>query len=152
MRCVLLTLCGLLLAVLAGSPSDTVRANGPSFVVIAHPSLQFSEMRANELKNIFLRRAGTLRGNDLVPLNYPKNLPLRLNFDQVVLQMSPEEVGRYWVDFRIRGGGHPPRTISTPELMVRVVAELRNSIGYVPASLANSPHVKIVLVRGITSP
>ena len=35
----------------------------------------------------------------------------RVGFDQVVLKMDPDAVGRFWIDRKIRGGSGPPRTV-----------------------------------------
>ena len=60
----------------------------------------------------------------------------------MVLDLEPDEMARYWIDARIRHGEEAPRTVAS-SLLVRVVARLGGSIGYVPAGEALSG-VKIV--------
>jgi hypothetical protein len=57
--------------------------------------------------------------------------------------MNPDEVARYWIDRRVRGGHRPPRQVPGAALMVRIVASLEGAIGYAKESDVNSS-VKIL--------
>lgn len=57
--------------------------------------------------------------------------------------MSAEEVAKYWIDQRVRGGAPPPRQVPDPALALRLVAKLPGSVAYVPSSMVNS-QVKVV--------
>jgi hypothetical protein len=48
--------------------------------------------------------------------------------------MSPDQVARYWVDRKIRGQSGPPKSIDSPSVLQRVVAQIKASIGYVRVS------------------
>jgi len=61
----------------------------------------------------------------------------------ILLGLAPAEVGRFWIDQRIRGFGHPPRQVTDPAIMLRLVASLKGSIGYLPAGQADKT-VRIV--------
>lgn len=112
--------------------------------VIVHPSTRVAQLSSHELEAIFTRSQTRWDdGTPMVPLNAPPNSELRTEFDRVVLNLDPTQVGRFWLDRRIRGLGLPPKQVSDPGLTLRVVQNLRGSIGYVPASLA-SPVVKVV--------
>ncbi|MBN1609073.1 MAG: hypothetical protein JW940_20765 [Polyangiaceae bacterium] len=127
----LLSLSGLLLLL----PSQAARADGTEIVVIVGVRAGVQRLSPHELSSIFatqMRRWPD--GRPIVALNLPPRTPLRVEFDQAVLRMDPDAVGRYWVDRRIRGGDSPPRVVPTPGLMARVVANLDGSIGYVPSS------------------
>jgi hypothetical protein len=141
-------LLAVLLLLLAWLSVPALGSAGPAphaqLALIAHPKLKLRKVQLAEVRNLFLRRSETLHGQQSVPLNYPSGSAHRVLFDQQVLAMNPEQVGRYWVDVRIRGGGRPPRTVPTPELMLRVVAELQAAVGYVPVELARDPRVKVL--------
>jgi hypothetical protein len=119
-------------------------AAGPAISVIVHPSVSVAKLGEAELAAIF---GGVRRqwddGNVIRLFNLPPNHPARTELDRVVLHMSPDEVARYWIDRRIRGEGTPPRHVPTPELLLRLVASLASSIGYVPDDKLG-PGVKIV--------
>jgi len=55
-------------------------------------------------------------------------------FDKLVLEMSPDEVGRYWIDRKIRGQTGAPRTLPSVDLVRRVVASLGGTIAYLRAT------------------
>jgi hypothetical protein len=72
-----------------------------------------------------------LNGRRLTPFNYAPESPLRRSFDLLALGMSTGEVGRYWIDRRIRGQGLAPRTVPSPAMARAVVARLPGAISYI---------------------
>lgn len=128
-----------LATILLGGPS--ARADGPDvpLAVIVHADTVNRPLTAAELASIFLATMQTWpNGTTVIPFNYPAERPLRVLFDDAVLHMSASEVGKYWVDQRVRGAGRPPRVASDPSLIVRLVAKLPGAIGYVPANLVDT--------------
>ncbi len=100
-----------------------------------------------DLRQLYRGRRLSVAGVKVIPFNHPANTPDRVAFDRIVLGMSPEEVGRYWVDQKIRGGDSPPRTIDSVALLLRVVAALEGGFGYVREGFS-SPELKTVSVEG----
>ncbi len=86
-------------------------------------------------------------GGPIVAFNLPPGSPERAAFDRAVLQLSPEEVARYWIDRRIRGGDPPPRGVSNASLVLRLVAQLPTGIAYVPATLVRDGVRTVAWVR-----
>jgi hypothetical protein len=100
-----------------------------------------------DLRQLYRGKHIAVAGLKLIPFNHPAGTPDRVGFDRVVLGMSPDEVGRYWVDQKIRGGDPPPRTIDSVSLLLRVIAALEGSLGYVREGFS-SPELKIVTIEG----
>jgi hypothetical protein len=100
-----------------------------------------------DLRQLYRGKRISISGVKVIPFNHPPNTPDRVGFDRVVLGMSPEEVGRFWVDQKIRGGDPPPRTIDSVALLLRVVAALEGSIGYVREGFS-TPELKVLSVEG----
>ncbi len=100
-----------------------------------------------DLRQLYRGRHLSVAGVKVIPFNHPANTPDRVAFDRIVLGMSPEEVGRYWVDQKIRGGDSPPRTIDSVALLLRVVAALDGSLAYVREGFT-SPELKTVSIEG----
>lgn len=121
-------------------------------VLVAHPTVRVTTAHVNELRAIFLRQTEQLGGQKVIPVTYATGNPLRVDFDLRLLGMSADETARYWVDARIRGLGAPPRAVSTPQLMVRVVALLPGTLGYAPKSTTDGAAVKVIKVEGLTQP
>lgn len=86
-------------------------------------------------------------GKRLVPLNLPVGAPERTLFDRAVLGLEPSDVGRFWINRRIRDEGLPPRTVPSPELGVRVVAAYPGAITYVHPQKVNAS-VRVLRVDG----
>jgi hypothetical protein len=116
--------------------------------VVANVSCGVRRLDANELAALFsAARHRWARGTPVVALNLPPGDPVRGAFDRAVLHLDAEEVGRFWIDERIRGGARPPRQVNDPPTVVRVVALLEGSIGYVPASAVRGPVIVVARIR-----
>src|SRR6185436_2485147 len=132
------------LAVLAVSGPAPAADAPVDLDIIVHSSVPSETMDRPALAAIFsMTRRSWSGGLGAVPFNFPPESPLRRAFDQSVLGLAPAEVGRFWIDQRIRGYGHPPRQVTDPALMLRLVANLKGAIGYVPAGQADKS-VRIV--------
>ncbi|MET0341253.1 MAG: hypothetical protein ABW252_09630 [Polyangiales bacterium] len=144
---------GLLVAALAALPtSGDAHAFRIPMVLVAHPSIKANTAHVHELRAIFLRQSEQLSGQKVIPVTYVTGNALRVDFDERVLGMSADETARYWVDARIRGLGAPPRSVSSPQLLVRVVASLPGAIGYAPKSLVEGTVLKVLRVEGLAQP
>jgi ABC-type phosphate transport system substrate-binding protein len=121
------------LALVICSSSRSV-AEDITLLVIVNPSVRASELSADQLEAIFTLSDRQWPGGEaIIPFNYPPGSVLRESFDRAVLRMAPEEVARFWIDQRIRGIGDAPRKVPTAAILLRVVANLRGAIGYVPS-------------------
>ena len=72
-------------------------------------------------------------------INHPPKTVDRVGFDQVVLGMDPETVGRFWIDRKIRGGSGPPRTVESLATLRRVVEKLPGALGYLRPAIREEP-------------
>ena len=86
-------------------------------------------------------------GKRLTPLNLPTGTLERQRFDLTVLGMTPDEIGRFWIDQRVRGNTQPPRTAPTPELALRVVSSFAGAITYTTAELVK-PGITVLTIDG----
>lgn len=90
-----------------------------------------SGMSLDSLRRIFLsQRVDDVPGPRPVPLNHPARTTDRVGFDRTVLGMGPDDVGRYWIDRRVRGGAPPPRTVDDPATLSRLIEKLPGAISY----------------------
>ena len=113
-------------------PKLALGANPPGLVLVLVTSreLQVRDISLSVARRAFLGDPTELGGRRVVPFNYPVGDPLRQAFDQLLLGMGPDEVGRYWVDRRIRGQGMPPKTAPSRELMRAIVGRVPGVLGY----------------------
>lgn len=139
----------LLLFVLGTAPALTphVRAEQEALLVIVGTNFPAKDISFATLKEAFRGRAATLEGKRLIPVNHPAESAARVEFDRRVLRLKPEEVGRFWIDVKIRDAGRQPTTAGTSDLAVRIVSSLPNAISYATRSML-SPNVKVLTVDG----
>jgi hypothetical protein len=116
--------------------------------VIVAPGSKLSNISVTDLRRVFQsERLTDPEGNRLIGLNHPPKTVDRVGFDQVVLGMDADAVGRFWIDRKIRGGSGPPRAVESLATLRRVVEKLPGAIGYLRPSQLSS-EVKAVRVDG----
>lgn len=140
----------LVLLLLGVAPAWTPRvsaAEDEPLLVIVGTTFPVKDISFATLKEAFRGRVANLDGKRLVPVNHPLDSAPRIAFDRRVLRLRPDDVGRFWVDVKIRDDGKPPTTAGTSELALRIVASLPNAISYTTRAML-SPKVKVLTLDG----
>lgn len=127
--------------------SPAVRAAGKPIAVIVGASSSIKDIDFAILRRAFSGLPAEVDGKRLIPINQANGTPLRNGFDRALLGLEPADVGKYWIDKRIRDEGAPPKTVPSAELAVRIAASLPNAITYVNTELVNAS-VKVISVGG----
>jgi hypothetical protein len=113
-------------------------------IVIVNDKSPVEKISGYEVEALFTRtRTRWSDGMPVHPFSFPAGTPAREQFDRVVLHLNADQVGRFWLDRRIRGLGMPPKQVPSAALMLQIIANLPGSIGYVPGTRAR-PGVRIV--------
>jgi hypothetical protein len=121
---------------LTGLVPRTARAGTSELVVVVHPSVPRTTIDELELEAVFLTSKRFWGGSQaIMPFNLAARSEERVLFDRAVTRMEPDEVGRFWLDRRVRGGPPPPRQVPDPLTVVRLVARLEGAIGYAPVGV-----------------
>lgn len=117
-------------------PRARVHAAPPETIdVITHPRSVATSLSASELEAMFTRSLTRWSdGRPIIPFNLADTDATRRRFDHAVLRLNPDQVGRFWLDQRIRGLGAPPKQVPDVSLLVKVIERLPGSIGYVPTT------------------
>lgn len=108
-------------------PSDAL-----TLIMASASSLQ--DLPSHVVREAFQGLRADYKGVRLIPFNLPLGSPIRQQLDRAVLGLAPNEVGMFWVDQRVRDGRTAPRTVTSVERLIRVVAQLSGAIAGVPAS------------------
>lgn len=137
----------ILVCLLALASVRAARADAPLVVVVAKGSPVKSISRA-QLKQCFLSEPTTVEDRPLVPFNASPGSPDRVRFDREILGMTPEQVGRYWVDRKVRGEAGAPRSLPSDTHIMKVVAKFPNAIGYIPVDRV-TPELQPVAIDGV---
>lgn len=134
-------------AVLLGSSGEALAAAPVRVQVLVAKASSAQGISLADLRQLYRGRVLSLGGQTAVPFNHPPRAPDRVIFDRIVLGMNADEIGRYWVDQKIRGGSSPPRTVDSVGLLLRVLARLPGAIGYVREGFT-SPDLKAISIDG----
>lgn len=141
-------LLALAVAALAALWPRPAAAEGQKLVVVVAKGSAVKALSRSELKRIFLGETVSVGGATLVPFNSAPGAPPRVAFDQEILGMSAAEVGRYWVDRKVRGQSGAPRSLPSMAHVLKVVAKFPGAISYVPADQLNAG-VQPVAIDGV---
>ena len=135
---------GLCLVVLGGPAFG----DGKKLVVVVAKGSSLTSISRDDLKRCFLGEPVSSGGKPLVPFNAATGTPERSGFDKAVLGLSPDEVGRLWVDRRVRGQGGAPRSLPSAAHIAKVAAKFPGAIAYLPADQLTSD-IQAVQVDGV---
>jgi hypothetical protein len=131
----LLCVTGLLLVLCLGAVPVSRAAADLTIDIFVHRDSPVQRLGDHELEALFTRTQTRWDdGKPVIPLSLPAGTEARVLFDRVILRLGPDEVGRFWLDHRIRGLGLPPKQVPNALLMQQVVANLQGAIGYAPAA------------------
>ena len=118
-----------------------------TLAIVAAKNFPVDDLSFSDLKRLYMGDPIDAHGKRVIPLALPNRSPERTAFDETVLGMSPDAAARYWVDRKIRGESGPPKSIDSPQILLRVVDKLEGSLGYVRADAIPS-NVKILRIDG----
>jgi hypothetical protein len=133
---------------LAMSVAGAAHADGKKLVVVVAKGSPLTNISRGDLKRCFLGEPVSAGGKPLVPFNAANSAPERVGFDRAVLGMSPDEVGRFWVDRKVRGQSGAPRALPSAAHMAKVAAKFPGAIGYL-AEDNLTPDIQAVQVDGV---
>jgi hypothetical protein len=128
----------------------TVGADGarrPVAVIVAKGS-KVTELSRAELKRAFSGDAVSVGGVRIIPFNHSPSSAPRVAFDRAILGMVADEVGRYWIDRKIRGQSGAPRVLATTAIVLKVVAKFPGAIAYLPADEVTAD-VQVIAIDGV---
>lgn len=137
----------LVFALLGMTPSPPTLAVEEEIVVVVNQSNPVRAAGRDTLRPIFQTTRTEWYGKSAVPVNLPEDSPLRQRFDMAVLGLDPDGVARYWIDRKIRGGERPPRKVTSPSAVLRIVGQEAGGIGYVAAGDVNASVKVIARIR-----
>lgn len=147
----LLLALGLGVATLVGAWSDvdaSASAKKAALALVTQKSSGLDGLTLREVKRLYLgEHVDAPDGKRLVPMNQAPRSPERDEFERLVLRMSADEVGRFWIDRKIRGQSGPPRAVPSLDLLRRAAATVPGTIVYLKTSDVGSD-LKVLRVEG----
>jgi hypothetical protein len=123
-------------------------AASSTLVLVTKQASSLTELSLRDLKWMYTgEQVNAPSGAALIPFNHVPRSAARVAFDQLVLKMMPDEVGRFWVDRRIRGQTGAPRAVPAVDMLRKVIVALPNSVTYLLSSDV-VPELKVLTVDG----
>lgn len=127
---------------------EVANADSKKLVVVVAKGSSVTNVSRSDLKRCFTGETVSAGDRPLVPFNAAPNTPERSGFDKAVLGMSPDEVGRFWVDRKVRGQSAAPRSLPSSAHIAKVAAKFPGAIGYLPADQMTSD-IQAVAIDGV---
>ena len=124
------------------------QAEGKKLVVVTAKGSGLTNISRGDLKRCFLGESVSGGGKTLVPFNAATATPERTGFDKAVLGMTPDEVGRLWVDRKVRGQAGAPRSLPSAAHIAKVAAKFPGAIAYLPEDQLTSD-IQPVQIDGV---
>ena len=148
-----LALAGLVLPLVALTLAAGPLAAAPprqTLVIVTQKNAALFDIALRDLKHLYTgEQVDGPAGMALIPLNHPPRAAARVAFDRLVLNMNADEIGRFWIDRKIRGQTGAPRAVPSIELLRRVVATLPGTLTYLDANDVTA-ELKVLRIDGRT--
>lgn len=139
--------CVLLLALSPAPRAALATQVDEDYVVIVNAANEVTEIRAELVARMFLRKVRQWRGGQTaVPVDQSLATPVRMSFSRNVLGMTGGEVREYWMKRTLSGGEVPPAVRSSEREVLELVRAEPGAIAYVAAGSKLPAEVKAVKV------
>lgn len=116
------------------------------WVLITNKDNSVSSIDKADLKRVFTGKMKKLGGNTVVPIMLADNVPATTQFLQEIIDKTPEEYKKFWVQQQIKGLGTAPMTQKTSASAKLIVAGIPGAITYIEKSALDDT-VKEVTVQ-----
>ena len=136
------------------SLASQASAGSSSIVVVVNSANPISSLSKGQLSSLYKGKTTEFpNGKTAEAVNLPADNSNRQDFDFAVLNMSPDEAKRFWIDMKIRSGAAAPPKLASSFAVAHFVATTASAIGYVPVSEARGLKIVARIVnRTVTAP
>lgn len=117
-------------------------------VVVVSPKSPITQLQAQEVADVFLGRTTTLlSGVEVVPLDLQTGTPVREDFYRRVIGWTPSLLKAHWSKIIFTGSGQPPREISNPQALKKLINANDRYISYMNSADVDRSVKVVVLLR-----
>lgn len=117
-------------------------AAAEGFAVVVSRESAIEELSVRTIRDIFLRRRQFEMDVRLVPVNLLGENTARIGFEEGILEMSRDELNRYWINNHFQGVS-PPTTQASLVSIKAFVERVNGAIGYLPLTMVDE-NLKVV--------
>lgn len=112
-------------------------------VVVTGENTGVNSLNIDEIRSLYVGKRFRLGNQKIVPLNLGIDNPLRIRFEQNILQEDRNTLARSWLQAHYLGH-HPPKVFKSPDMVAEFLTKVDNSIGYLDETTAQKYHLKIL--------
>ncbi len=112
-------------------------------VIVGDKNFPEENLTKEEIRAIFLDKKHFLGGEKILAMNYVFNHPLRLCFEQTILEKSERALERYWRK-AYYNGKRPPKVVSSVEMLFSYFENVHPALGYVDANETLDEELKVL--------
>ncbi len=121
---------GVLTSAIAAAPEETPEAS-PRIAVVTHVENETPSLTRNELARMFRKTQTEWEdGEHCIPIDQAGG-DIRAAFGRIVLEQSPDEWKRYWIQQTMTGNARPPIALDSSETVKKYVRKLKGAVAYI---------------------
>ncbi len=115
--------------------------------IIVNPNSGVSQLSKSQVKRLFLGKSRRFpNGHRALPVNQDEDSPVRIEFNQKVLQKNERQIKAYWSKKIFSGKAQAPKELSNDMAVKRFVAQTPNAIGFIDARYVDDSVVVVLRV------
>ncbi|MDP1931753.1 MAG: phosphate ABC transporter substrate-binding protein [Gammaproteobacteria bacterium] len=117
---------------------------GDDIVVVVSRLNPVRDLTRTQVEDIFLGRTQQFpNGQRAVPIDQAERSTIRERFNEEVLARTSAQVRSHWSRILFTGRGQPPRSVTSSEEVLRVLATQVQGIGYIERRLVDDSVVVV---------
>lgn len=121
----------LLCSAIAAAPEEAPEA-APRIAVITHVENTTPTLTRTELARMFRKKQTEWPdGERCIPIDQMGGSDIRSEFGRIVLEESPDEWKRYWIQQTMTGNARPPIAVENSETIKKYVQKLPGAVAYI---------------------
>lgn len=106
-------------------------------VVITHPQSAVTSLTREQVVDIYMGRSSTFpNGRPAIAFDMKSDQPIRTTFYQKLVGKSVAQINAYWARLLFTGSATPPMALKDSAMMLHMVQENRDAIGYIDSAEA----------------
>ncbi len=120
----------LLASAIAAAPEESPEAP-PRIAVVTHVENETASLTRNELARMFRKTQTEWEdGEHCIPIDQAGG-DIRSAFGRIVLEQTPDEWKRYWIQQTMTGNARPPIALDSSETVKKYVRKLKGAVAYI---------------------
>lgn len=114
-----------------------------TLVIAVAENSPLGSVQIDEIRSLYLAKRFQLEDQKVIPLNLGLDNPLRIRFEQKILEKERDALARYWLKAHYLGH-RPPKVFKSQESIAEFLSKVDDAIGYLEEETALKYRLKII--------